>query len=496
MEKLTHILQDNLSVLSNTDILIIQKRILSISDGLPWSYYFKIAFIVVTGIIAITNHLSKKSIKHLNIKDPFKMWTAYLLFFLGGWLGLHHVYFRNTRQTVIRFSLSFLFLALNLNFFYAFSPSSAIIFNIHSYNLISQIILSIIGLLFTVDFFLIPYYTFKSNNELWRKHFETEGIIAKNKTLADEHLNKQTSILMASQSTYRKVDETLSDKSIREHIKLGVGGFFKNIATCGNQKALNNETGRLKTLQNAIIEAKEVYDKTLSYHDSAQELLASCRIDVYRNLKLAKEMVSIIKESVKHKESQLLLDEIQNFGSLDIDINDVNFAIQAFSDEQFTGKILDSFSNNMQRFTKNDIVLDKKNLTAAGLDIAIDLVGNLITEIINLNKEVSSKRLEVAEAQSKISSALIATNEASVALEANIRRINEIVTALNKVNKTFIRSYEPLRKQVFLNSSFKTYLSHKSTLKQLKTSPEFWKDIQLLMIISAEYNKINQAKVL
>ena len=79
--------------------------------------------------------------------------------------------------------------------------------------------------------------------------------------------------------------------------------------------------------------------------------------------------------------------------------------------------------------------------------------------------------------------------------QAALLRQSEVLVALTQCNKAFVYAYEPLRKQIFGEPTFWKYLTGIKKNQELFKTTDFRKDLQHLILVSSEYNKVNQSKV-
>ncbi|WP_312185301.1 hypothetical protein [Sphingobacterium sp.] len=495
MNRLENILKQHISDLHNSDINFITRKIEHLNENIPWYYYIKIIGIIASVLILLRG-LFKNKYSDENRIEPFSKRLSYVLLLIGGLFGTHQFYLRQKIQAYIYWFLIAFFFILNAHFFYVYLKFPAVIFDLSSYTILSKIIfLSMIGLIIK-DIFLIPFFCYKQNNNIYKRHFETNLILGDKKNSVTKHLSLKQRILSKINSADGTIHEILNDKSINSEGP-EVSNFFKYIVTLGKSSKLQKEVNRLSALQQVALDAQISFREAMDYHNHAEVLLIKCRMDVYRNLSLAKEMISIIKDNLRSKDNELVKDNIIKVKIESIDyLHDEKMITTAFDD----GILLDDIRKNVKKSIMttldNKREINKNTLIEDSIELTFNLIGNLISEIGRLNKEVVSKRLEVQRAKNEIESAMLNTSKAFLAIKSNILRINEITEALDRVNRSFIKRYEPLRQKVFGESNFINYLNHRSKRKELKNDMEFWEEIKLLCQICHEYNKINKAKII
>lgn len=130
-------------------------------------------------------------------------------------------------------------------------------------------------------------------------------------------------------------------------------------------------------------------------------------------------------------------------------------------------------------------------MSRLGWSIAINGIAN----IIDLYSQTKEARREV---QQQINEALEYIKKAIPAIQnyqAALLRQSEVLVALTQCNKAFVCAYEPLRKQIFGEPTFWKYLTGIKKNQELFKTTDFRKDLQHLILVSSEYNKVNQSKV-
>lgn len=495
MNRFEKILNDHLQELTESEINVILKKIEHFDESTPWTFYLKFITVFIIFVTSVNGLINKNNKDSYNRKEPFNIRVGYLLWGIGGLFGFHHTYLQHKKQGTIYSILLLAFICLNVPFFAIYLYFPQVVFDLGSYHWTSIILLSTLLLLWIKDAVLMPYYCYKQNNDIYKKHFETDLIIGGKNNTVDLHIKERDEIVTAIKTTDVKIHEILNDESVIDTDGLAISSFFKSVITLGKSSKLEKEVGRLKALQTVALSTRDQLTTTIDYHNYAEDLLERCRIDAYRNLSLAKEMIAIIKH-IKGKDNKLITDQILHIEIEALAPVDDNVVIEAFEDNRFVNKIQDNFTKGLDKFVSGKVEINKGTLVDQGVDLAIHVIEDFISEIGRLNKEVSQKRLEVQRAKNDIERSLLSSSKAFIGLQANIFRINEIVEGLDQVNKLFICRYEPLRLRVFEDSSLSSFLKQKSRYQMLKTDPLFWADIKLLVSICTEYNKINQSKVI
>lgn len=461
---------------------------------LDLNWWFYLGFILLYGAIITT--LSFYFHKKVNfLEDAFNVKMGYIYLISVGFLGMHHFYLLQKKRSHIFWILVFVFIISNLHLFGNFFTYPQYIFDVNSYSYFSRALILLLIFYLIRDAILMHYYCYKQNNNLYRIHFEKDLIIGNKKNEIDKHLSKQKRLLNKIDASTRYIDSSLKNESFVDNTISSVG-FFKNVLTLGKAAKLNKEVSRLKALENVAIEVEELLRDVFKNHEYSNELLERSRIDVYRNLILAKEMVGIIKKINSKNSAKIIRDNKVSFESVGFKEKDLEIIINSTEGNTILEVFKNNFSNHANKHLKSNKNWNKENIIESGLDLAIDIVEDLVQEIGNLNKEVTKRRSEVALAKYNLEKSLLKVAHVFVAIKANTLRVNEILKSLNEVNKIFIKTYEPLREKAFPEANIHKYLNQKSIHENLINDQEFWKDVHLLVQICNEYNKINNAKII
>ena len=201
----------------------------------------------------------------------------------------------------------------------------------------------------------------------------------------------------------------------------------------------------------------------------------------YRNLYLTKELIACIR-TMAGKKQAVVLDAYNKMEAIDIDFDKT--ALYSISID--VSSALKNFSSYQRSLTTFGVKSPTATLAAFGISAVEAVVDNI--------KERKEQKLKAVKAQSKVLSSIEKYAVELARLNGEILRNAEKVSALFEANKAFIHAYCHLRDTVFGDVSFKNFIKGVN-----KNNPEFrseWfsRDIQHLIMVSSEYNKINQAK--
>ena len=301
---------------------------------------------------------------------------------------------------------------------------------------------------------------------------------------------------------FRSVEEDyiIEDPDKDHSLWGGVKRFFKSVVTLGNSSKLEKEMDRLRLLGSCCDDLSRDISETEMYNDELYDYLQKSRVAAYRNLYLSKELIGIIKTKISSEQQKLLVDE---FKLIEVPANMATGVAFRASDIQFNGDNflssvgmdMDSTLQNLGSRLEKEGNLSKGDFIAAGVEAGLSIAINGIANIVDLYSQTKEARREV---QQQINEALEYIKKAIPAIQsyqAALLRQSEVLVALTQCNKVFVCAYEPLRKQIFGEPTFWKYLVGVKKKQELFKTIDFRKDLQHLILVSSEYNKVNQSKV-
>ena len=422
---------------------------------------------IVFGIILF--YVNKNSAEDLPIrKEPIRKSTAYWLWVVGGFWGLHRAKLCVKKPQKWHFTILFKSRFL----FFAIGALTGIL----SYLLF---IFIIPWMLF--DLFWISYRVYRLNGLYYRRSPEELDILQGKETEVDKfyhQLGVKLDIIndVSFKELLARADEVMARQFEPEKGLIGsIKSYFER------DGSLEFEQDRLSRLISLAGEAADLNVKAQLLYQQSFYYLAKARIAAYRNLYLAKELIAQIKE-MRGKSQDLQLDEFKTMETMRIDINpavlsevklDMNEAVENF------GKIHKSLSN-----------LGMKGSTATAVSGGLALVGAVID---NIDKRQDQKQAAV-KAQAKIVDGLKQAGSEMAKLSGETLRVAEKMSALYEANKAFIHAYSHLRDTVFGEVRFKNWIKGVNRKNPAFRSESFLRDVQHLVLVCSEYNKINQAK--
>lgn len=485
-------------------------------------YWFGAVFIAYVIITLVATNVESE--ENLDRAKPLSKWKVYLVWLYSGlWGG--HIFFlwnkhNNTLASVwkwfsfIMVLLVFIFNYTAIMYFYDTPSLFSFYMPTWSWSMPNSCFLNYSFEIARYLFFMnvlgglifIPYWTYVYNARYFRQHHENDKILSGKSVQADRFYHRLSAHIksltqeLEDINKYVKEDYIIEDPDKDRSLWGGVKRFFKSIATLGNSSKLEKEMDRLRLLGSCCDDLGRDISETEMYNDELYDYLQKSRVAAYRNLYLSKELIGIIKTKISSEQQKLLVDEFKlievpdnmtagvDFRASDIQFNGDNFLSSV-------GMDMDSTLQNLGNRLEKEGNLSKGDFIAAGVEAGLSIAINGIANIIDLYSQTKEARREV---QQQINEALEYIKKAIPAIQnyqAALLRQSEVLVALTQCNKAFVCAYEPLRKQIFGEPTFWKYLTGIKKNQELFKTTDFRKDLQHLILVSSEYNKVNQSKV-
>ncbi|RRD91957.1 hypothetical protein EII33_05960 [Bacteroides heparinolyticus] len=486
-----------------------------------WKYCFFLVFIIY--IIASSSYIYFITDKNLDRRYPLSKWYVYSVWLYSGLFGGHISLLWNNHHTTISaiwrfFSYTIVIIAFIFNYtaimYFYDMPSILRLYDetwkwsmpnsyfLH-YSLLAVELLFLVNIIGGLLF--IPYWTYVYNALYFRRHHENDKILSGKPVKIDffyKQLSKHIKELnknLEEIKVYVEQDYYIEDPNKDYSFWGDCKRFFKNIATLGNSSKLEKEVDRLRLLNECCIQLQEDIQETEYYNDTLYSFLEKYRIAAYRNLFLAKELIAIIKTKISSQQQSLIVDEFKSITTPDPFFSGIDFRASdiTFNSDNFFVSVenkIEDLTNELGKRLEREQNLSKEDFINAGIELGIHTAIEAITNIINLYSDTLNARKEVNENIRKsiryIDKAIPAIQKYQVAL----MRESEVLLALSKCNKAFIHAYEPLRIQVFGKPTFGSFLKGIKKNQAVFKTEEFHKKLHHLILVSSEYNKINQIK--
>lgn len=476
-------------------------------------YWWVVLFIFVS-ISLITTFILLTDSEEEHLAQPIKKSNAYRVVAFVGFLGGHNIYLKKHNWIgVFTLILTIVFFFWNYKYVMYFYdiPSVFFISNINCIYLeemgtfywwqVMLITLYIINLLTGLVF--TPFWVYQFNGNYFRKNKDNDAILNGN-SLDVDHFYKSKLIphMDKVKSDVEDTKNILKDESyiIEEDGDDKISGFFKNIFTLGKSSELKNKIQRLRALH-CCCELLQIDLDTLDeYNEDLYSYLSYYRVAAYRNLYLAKELISVIKDNVSSQQQELIKDEFPNLAKPENNYS-VNLQFDpsqiSFDTEHFFDTLGNSFTKSFDPINKkleDEREISKQDLLSAGFELAFDSIIAGIDGILEQYQKVSASLREV---QMQANEAVEYLDEAIPAImlyQAEMARQSEIMVALSQFNKAFVVAYEPMRQKVFGHPTFSQFMHGIDKEQEYFNSVEIRKDIHHLILVCSEYNKVYKAK--
>jgi len=265
---------------------------------------------------------------------------------------------------------------------------------------------------------------------------------------------------------------------------------IKNFFTGGNYNKLQDEEAAFYDLKNKFNSIQDEFFLINQKRFEALTHLKSEREDAIKNLHLAKNLISRIKE-VNGKEIIQVIDSISNVVATgpEIVIGDVSIDFQGKLDN-VSQTLLNSLSGSLNRLGENK-TYTKKNLKAEFATIAFDVVSDGISQLIQINSEVNSKRKEIVNASRNMLDSIDKMTTQAPVIYKELKRIIEISRVLNKHNQAFSKKYETIIKDINRQSKWSNFIDDLFNRKIVPDN-KMLMDLKYLISYSSDYSKINK----
>ena len=442
---------------------------------------YAIAIIIVIGILGyILYVVRKKSINGLYDRtEPMEKQKGYILWGVGGMWGLHRAGLCE-KLYLTQYPLFALLLLLNITNIavYIFHPS--VWFILPHYSILTIIVFVILILWMAFDLFWIPYRIYLLTSWYFRRSSDELDILQGKKTEIEEFYSGLKSSLDALENEVEaKITqaEQIHVRVFKEEDGL-FSGIRKSLARDGSLEFEQKKLEEMSEVANGIL---SIGDQYRWYYDMIYAYLQSSRRAAYRNMYLAKELIAAIK-NITGKKQTLKTDVYNGAGNMDFNI-DIS-ALQSV--EVNVNLAMNTFSDTYSMISGLGFKGGKAAVGAAAFSALVTVLDNI--------EQRNEQKLKIVKEQAKLISNIKEAAGEIVKSEAQILRCGEILSALYNANKAFIQAYCHLRDIVFGPISFHSYwYGIDKDNPELKTE-EFISDIQHLVVVCSEYNKINQAK--
>lgn len=460
-----------------------------IARGLSWEkyhiwYYITIwasLAIILCIMIAITDEEKSKD-PFMNLK-PWKLFTPYALWLLFGTIGAHRASLKSygvyiylcTFATIVCFETRdichFLFWPST---WFMWKPS-----------VVTMWAIGLIGVMLLFDLVWIPWRCYILNFNYFRKDRYEVQILKNNLVLAISQTYTRLPGIVNRAATEFPQNLRAANK-IQQKSYSGDTGFLARTGRVlkGDSSGVEFEITKLKEIESVRNKAVKLHNELARISKDLNLYLLQSRASAYRNLYLAKELISKIKFT-KGQEQKL---------QTDISLDEREIAIlQNLSNYIDTNVSMDWEATINMSIDNANMLMDSglKTGWAIGVGVAASLVGNAMNA---LQKEQKAREAAV-NVSAEVVSHLDEITKEITKNQSRILRTGEILEALYNANKAFVHAYVPLRDQIYGETpSIKGFLNNGKPSEDLIKDTNFIQSVRHLAQVCSEYNKINKIK--
>ena len=470
--------------------------------------YLFLVLIMLGTIESVTDFEEDEMAKPLTKSKSY--WIVCFLGFLGG----HYLYLRKCKWIgIITMVLVFLFpLCFFKYFMYFYNLPSLFFPSTFDFEQLEGIgtfykCQSILYILFVfnilIGIFLVPYWVYQFNGNYFRKHKDNDDILNGKELEVGKFYNSE--FLPDVKKTNEDVETVIEvlnneDFVVEDESDEKISGFFKSIFTLGKSSTLKSRVQRLRALRYSCQIISNDIDKFEYDNDRLFLYLKYYRVAAYRNLYLAKELIGIVKDKVSSRQQKLIIDEFpQLIKPQNVNPSDVYFKSEqtSFNSDRFFDSVGQSFISSFDNISKKlekEKDISKEDFLEAGIEMAFD---SIIAGIEGLFDQYSRTTASIKEVEWLINKAVRYLGKAYPAIQsyqAELARQSELMIALYQCNRAFVMAYEPMRQKVFGKPTFSKFLRGIDKEISYLKSDDFRKDLQHLILVCSEYNKVYNAQ--
>lgn len=408
------------------------------------------------------------------LKDPIQPKSIYPYWIFGGLFGLHRAKLLSNFG-IVEYALTGIAILMNTKNIFLYIGCPAVWGMLWQMNIVNIIVCAAAVSIWIIDYFLIPYQVYILTSKYYRRSVHEMDILAGKATELEVFCH------------------TLPEKFVDRDMEME-----NLIRATVNENNRQKEMGKVSKFFGKDIDfAQEKFERLKELYEQAETLctdtdldawtletyLKQARLEAYKNLLLAKDLIRIIKANSKGKAQEVQQDKSLNF---EVERVDVQTGVPQYNS-------IEGMVNTLANFEKTYTNL-QKNGFGSKTSVAIAGVG-AVAGILNIIAGRQATRERLAEESQKIVHNIRLTAEQLTKTQANILRAHELLLALFNANKAFIHAYTGLRDQVYGDISFRSYWNGPLHDRSILESKEFMASLQHLAMVCSEYNKINQNKI-
>lgn len=271
--------------------------------------------------------------------------------------------------------------------------------------------------------------------------------------------------------------------------------FFKNILTLGKHGKLQDELQLLQEKNWYLTKLNSDFQPLKETQWESFNLLKLEREAAYKNLFLAKTLISKIKVRLKSQQLHLETDNLTNVmlsgnnSHLDLRINgDISIDFDNLGSELF-----ENISASLDYLGSQEKI-SSTDLKVEGLKMGVSALVSGVDALIDMNQEVRQQRELVRDKLIEVTNSVTQITKYFPTIYAETHRAIEIALTLNKTNQIFVNKYEQINKRLFNKSKIRLFWDEFMG-RRLSFDQEDESELLKLIQICSEYKKISSIKI-
>lgn len=409
------------------------------------------------------------------------------IWLLGGWFGAHNAFLGKKFLMWLQYLLIVAVLIISVEPLYSNGLDAELWKTSADVELWCICRLSAFAVVLWIGTLLfIPYWCYSVNYNYFRRDKYEEDISSGQNLDVEIFCNElEGRVNYDCNSTYQLIT---SSKNITRSTKIEKDGFFDKAASLfsGSSRETNQWRSLYEKLHNKY---ESILKNCQDLEDAANELqkhLDYAQYAAYRNLKLAKELISLCRSN-KGKKDVITRDYINATKTIS-SVNSTPEQIMDMTSETFAS-IIGNGSEALSVYYDEAASRDEKIASVAVATV------NIVSGFLNNYSANQRAKLQYAEAVREITGGLDTVMHNLLSTENKVLRYREKLESLNRANRAFVKYYAKLRDQIFGEElSFGSYLKIRYNAFKCRKDKQFQLDMQTLVSVCTEYKKIKESK--
>jgi len=441
---------------------------------------------IVLSIALFIFIMSRIFAKRVNVKylfkqpEPINKKKMYIVWAIGGLLGVHRILLSSWVGFI---SMALVAIAIICNL-------TPITLYAGHYDLLSSFVgwipqfyvaiacVSVCVVLWLIDAVWVAYRIYYLTNTYYRHDAREMSLLRGHSTDVDRLM---TSLARDLPKILSNMQSAISRSKNISKEKVKHTSWFGRTFKYGEKDL---EESKYNRIYSNVYDVQNMQGQMLQYSNQLSEYLEEARINTYRNIYLAKEIIKYFRDKVSSKEQVLQQDKqitIRNVSIASIDAKDVEINVDAMS--------------AIQTFDMSFSMLSNAGLSS-GACLGFGLVFSTALVALNYLQQRNEALEKYAQGVKCLIENLNSISNESIKLESQLLRMNELLGALYQCNIAYIKAYVKIRDQAFPAPSFMNFIKGVNKRNPYFSSVEFKKDMALLIQVTSEYNKVNTAKII